>query len=107
MSEWFFLKIYYIFILAAPGLHCSTWASLVAACGILVPQPGMEPGPPALGAWSLNHWTTREVPSECFLYQVGRTVRQDLDLLGHKSPFLQSTHCSLSLGRNLNSQPLT
>ena len=22
----------------------------------------MEPGPPALGAWSLNHWTTREVP---------------------------------------------
>ena len=28
----------------------------------LVPQPGMEPGPPDLGAWSLSHWTTREVP---------------------------------------------
>ena len=22
---------------------------------------GVEPGPPALGAWSLSHWTTREV----------------------------------------------
>ena len=27
----------------------------------LVPQPGIEPGPPALGVWSLTHWTTREV----------------------------------------------
>ena len=22
----------------------------------------LEPGPPALGVWSLTHWTTREVP---------------------------------------------
>ena len=36
------------------------------ACGILVPQPGIEPGPPALEAWSLNHWTAREVPHFCF-----------------------------------------
>ena len=43
--------------------------SLVAACGLLVvtcmrdlvPQPGMEPRPPALRARSLTHWTTREV----------------------------------------------
>ena len=32
------------------------------ACGILVPQPGFEPAPPALEAQSLNHWTAREVP---------------------------------------------
>ena len=32
------------------------------ACGALVPQPGMEPMPPALAVWSLNHWATREVP---------------------------------------------
>ena len=32
-----------------------------AACGILVPQPAMAPTPPALKAWSLNHWTAREV----------------------------------------------
>ena len=32
------------------------------ACGILVLQPGIKPMPPVLEAWSLNHWTTREVP---------------------------------------------
>ena len=32
------------------------------ACGILVPQPGIEPGPPAVELWSPNHWTAREVP---------------------------------------------
>ena len=35
---------------------------LVAACmWDLVPRPGMETVPPALGVWSLTHWTTREV----------------------------------------------
>ena len=39
-------------------------ADSVAACvWSLVPRPGIEPGPPALGAWSLTHWTTREVPN--------------------------------------------
>ena len=28
----------------------------------LVPWPRMEPGPPALGAGSLSHWTIREIP---------------------------------------------
>ena len=28
----------------------------------LVPRPGVEPEPAALGARSLSHWTTREVP---------------------------------------------
>ena len=32
------------------------------ACGILVHQPGIEPVPPAVEAWSPNHWTAREVP---------------------------------------------
>ena len=38
------------------------------SCGIwdLVPQSGIEPRPPALGAQSLGHWTTREVPWEPF-----------------------------------------
>ena len=39
------------------------------ACGILGHQPGIESGPPALGAWSLNHWTTREVPQIIFKYE--------------------------------------
>ena len=36
------------------GLSCSMWD--------LVPWPGIEPRPPTLGAWSLSHWTTMEVP---------------------------------------------
>ena len=55
------LKIQYIckfnvlFIyLAVLGLSCSMWD--------LVPEPGMEPRPPRLGAQSLSHCTTREVP---------------------------------------------
>ena len=33
------------------------------ACEILVPQPGIELRPPALGAHSLNHWFSRQVVS--------------------------------------------
>ena len=29
-------------------------------CRNLVPQSGIKPVPPALGAWSLKHWTTRK-----------------------------------------------
>ena len=39
----------------------------LAACGILVPQPGIEPGPLALRAQSPNHWTAREFPDTVFL----------------------------------------
>ena len=38
-------------------LHCT-------ACGILVPQQGIKPSPPALETQSLNHWSTREVPED-------------------------------------------
>ena len=44
---WFFFCFCFL-------LHCT-------ACGILVPQPGMEPTPPALEGQSLNYWTTGEV----------------------------------------------
>ena len=37
-----------------PGLSCSMWD--------LVPWPWVKPGPPALGAWNLSHWTTGDVP---------------------------------------------
>ena len=33
------------------------------ACGMLVPQPGIKPMPPATVAWNLNHWTAGEVPA--------------------------------------------
>ena len=71
------LFIYLFIYSAAPGLSCSRWApwlqhvgSLVVACELLVaaciwdlvPRPGIKPGLPALGAQSLIHCATREVP---------------------------------------------
>ena len=48
----------------------------IVACGIfsmrdLVPEPEIKPRPPALGAQSLSHWTTREIPQySCLLNQL-------------------------------------
>ena len=55
----FFLLILFIWLCpflveACKIFSCSMWD--------LVPRPGIEPRPPALGARSLSHWTTREVP---------------------------------------------
>ena len=44
---------------------------------ILGPQPGIEPGPLAMKAWSLNHWTAREVP----LVSYFRRIKINLGLL--------------------------
>ena len=41
--------------------------ALLQVVGILVPQPGMELGPPELETQSPNHWTTREVPRNSFI----------------------------------------
>ena len=40
-----------------------------AACGILVPQPGIKSRPPALEVQSPTYWTTREVPLLTFKIQ--------------------------------------
>ena len=40
---------------------------LATSHGILVPQLGITPVPPALEAWSLKHWTTRKVLMMNFL----------------------------------------
>ena len=53
---------FYEFKLLYWGYFFKTFWLHHAACGILVPQPGMEPEPPAVEAWSLNCWITREVP---------------------------------------------
>ena len=63
-------------ILAALGLHCSAWASLVVAhrhscleaCGILVPQLGIKPTSPELeGGFLTTGPGTREVLEPVFL----------------------------------------
>ena len=58
-SKLVFFLIFIFIYLAAPGLSCSMWD--------LVPWPENEPRPPALGAWSLSHWTTSEVPEASFI----------------------------------------
>ena len=40
--------------------------SYIASCWDLVAWPGIELGLPALGTWSLSHWTTRKVPRQAF-----------------------------------------
>ena len=57
-----FFKMFYLFIGQT-------------ARGILVPQPGIEPMPPPLGALSLNNWTTREIP-HTFLWGLPWWLRQ-------------------------------
>ena len=54
VSSFFFSSKLVFIYLAVPGLSCGRQA--------LVLPPWMEPRCPALGAQSLSHWTTREVP---------------------------------------------
>ena len=49
-----FITVRWDFSRDMQSLSCCLWD--------LVPSAGMELGPPALGAQSLSHWTTREVP---------------------------------------------
>lgn len=46
------------------------------SCGVLVPQPGVEPEPSELEAQNLNHWTTKVGSGTGFLgiaFLVSRT----------------------------------
>ena len=49
--------------------HCKT-------CEILAPQQWIEPLPPAVEMWSLNHWTTREVPNQDFKSNVLNMLKE-------------------------------
>ena len=57
---WIFSPRLYLAFYFAFWLCCT-------ACGGLVPQPGIKAMPPAVEAWSLNHWTSREVLYPCLL----------------------------------------
>ena len=57
--QWVLVAACRIFIAACRIFSYSMWN--------LVPWLGIEPNPPVLGAWSLSHWTTREVPIPIFL----------------------------------------
>ena len=62
----FFKNFIYVFIWLpwVHGIFDLHYSMRTLSCGMwdLVLWPGIEPHPPALGAWSVSHWTTREVP---------------------------------------------
>ena len=63
--QWYICYCAFFFFWESSGLilfHFILFHFFGRACGILVPWPGIEPASPALEAWSLNHWTAREVP---------------------------------------------
>ena len=53
IQEYPTVLLFVFFFLSLGPLH--------VACEPLVPQPRIKPVTPTLGAWSLNHWTAREV----------------------------------------------
>ena len=58
-------------LVAAHRIFCLCCGMQVFSCSMrnLVPWPGIEPRPPALGAQSHSHWTTREAPLTIFSVQ--------------------------------------
>jgi len=49
-------------------LSFSMWTQLQHVQDLL-PWPGIQPGPPALGAWSLSHWTTGKFPKSFKMFK--------------------------------------
>ena len=68
--HWVLVAVCRIFVAVCGIFSCGMWDLFsggmwdIFSGGMwdLVPWPGIEPGLPALGMQSLNHWTTREVP---------------------------------------------
>ena len=59
----------------------------------LVPWPGIERRPPAWRAWSLSHWTTREVPVYINLYQSKIYIQKSAHIINVQlNEFSQITH---------------
>ena len=56
--------LFLLFLFSLPIIIIFKIFIYLASCGMwdFVSRPGMEPMPPALEAWNLNHWTTREIP---------------------------------------------
>ena len=65
------------------GWHPFFFLATLRGMWDLVPWPGIEPVPPALEVQSLNHGTTREVPTSIFLSErliaIGVSNAMDMD----------------------------
>ena len=76
-SPTFSFSFFSIYLVASP-LSCAKWdlwtslcyvTSLVVACGIYVPDQGLNPGP-LHSELSLSHWTMRKAPPWAILLEV-------------------------------------
>ena len=80
-GQWtsFVLFLPYQGLVAARGV----FSMLTLSWGMqdLIPRPGIEPGPPALGAWSLSRWTTEKSP-RCTSLPVWRLLLLPVSLKG-------------------------
>ena len=63
-----------------------------ATCGILVPSSGIKSMPPALEAWSLNHWITRDFPAAVLFLRIVLSPCKDerTEILNSEFPMLTS-----------------
>ena len=69
-----------------------------AACGILVPQPGIEPGPLAVKAQSPNHWTSKEFPGPTPLSLPLQATHHMATAMGMTFPKIPALNAFLYLG---------
>ena len=69
-----------------PGLSCSMWD--------LVSCSGIKPRPPALGAQSLSHWTTREVQYLFVYLLIIYLVYWNVDCMRAAGTLVSSLLCS-------------
>ena len=69
-------------------------------CEILVPQPGIEPVPPAVQVWNPNHWTPREVPRlQLLMSESPLTYREG------KNWWWSSSETTYQISKNSNFRP--
>ena len=68
------------------------------ACKILVSQSELEPTLPTVEAWSLNHWTTREMPLANHLYCIRQNIIHNGFNLRGKCSHLRRLGNALLLG---------
>ena len=73
-SVWGYFVYFLVFICLGSTISCefsgSFFGQFRTACGILVPQPEIQPRPLAVKAQSPNDWTTKEFPKQWFLLYV-------------------------------------
>ena len=65
----YFLILIFVFYLAVLDLSHHIWDLFCCGMWEIVPQPGIKSRtkPPALGLWSLCHWTTSQCSEICIL----------------------------------------